>query len=92
MEVVRKVTGHRTAEIVMKHYFQPGREDFRRTLAGKLPALLGGGAMAEPLPEKEVRAKLLAMAPRTWKKIRDELLACLPAEPATAIPVETRRG
>jgi integrase len=32
LELVQKVTGHRTAEIVLKHYFQPGREDFRRAL------------------------------------------------------------
>lgn len=40
LEIVQRVTGHRTAGIVMKHYFQPGREEFRRTLAGKMPALL----------------------------------------------------
>jgi hypothetical protein len=41
LEIVQKVTGHRTTAIVLKHYFQPGREEFRRTLAGRLPALLG---------------------------------------------------
>lgn len=41
LEIVQKVTGHRTTAIVLKHYFQPGREEFRRTLVGKLPALLG---------------------------------------------------
>ena len=45
LEIVQKVMGHRTAGIVMKHYFQPGREDFRRTLAGKMSALLVGGAL-----------------------------------------------
>ncbi|HOY58443.1 MAG TPA: hypothetical protein PK640_09965 [Verrucomicrobiota bacterium] len=29
LELVQRVTGHRTAEVVMKHYFRPGREDFR---------------------------------------------------------------
>lgn len=88
MEVVRKVTGHRTAEIVMKHYFQPGREDFRRTLAGKLPRLLGGGATAEPLSLADVRAKLLEMKPRTWKKVRDELIVQLPTEPRAAVAAD----
>lgn len=81
MELVRKVTGHRTAEIVLKHYFQPGREDFRRTLAGKLPALLGGPSEPAPLSPAEWRAKLTAMQPRTWRKIRDELLAGLAGDP-----------
>ena len=88
LEIVRKVTGHRTAEIVMKHYFQPGREDFRRTLADKLPALLGGGPEAKPLDNDELRAQLTTMEPRTWKKIRDALLARLPARTNEAIPVE----
>ena len=44
LEIVQKVTGHSTASIVMKHYFQPGREDFRKTLASKMPAVLGGEA------------------------------------------------
>jgi hypothetical protein len=26
LELVQKVTGHRTTDIVLKHYFQPGRE------------------------------------------------------------------
>lgn len=86
MELVRKVTGHRTAEIVMKHYFQPGREDFRRTLAGKLPRLLGGGVTVEPPAPAELRVKLLEMTPRTWKKIRDELVARLPADLRAAVP------
>lgn len=77
LEIVQKVTGHRTAGIVMKHYFQPGREEFRRTLAGKLPILLGGGASAKPLDPAELKAQLKAMKPRTWKRIRDELLARL---------------
>lgn len=77
LEIVRKVTGHRTAGIVMKHYFQPGREEFRRTLAGKLPILLGGGASEKPLEPAELKAQLKAMKPRTWKRIRDELMARL---------------
>ncbi len=90
MEVVRKVTGHRTAEIVMKHYFQPGREDFRRTLAGKLPGLLGGGSEEQPLGLPEIRERLAAMAPRTWRKIRDELIARLPAPQGNVVEVVSR--
>ena len=90
MEVVRKVTGHRTADIVMKHYFQPGREDFRRTLAGKMPGLLGDGAAEQPLGLAEVRERLVAMGPRTWRKMRDELIARLPAPPGNVLEVVAR--
>ncbi len=39
MELVRKVTGHRTVEVVMANYFRPGRE----ALVGAMPAVLTGG-------------------------------------------------
>lgn len=40
MELVRKVTGHRCAEIVLKYYFKPDRAEFSRVLNGAMPALL----------------------------------------------------
>lgn len=49
--MVQKVTGHKTTEIVLKHYFQPGREDFRNALQSAMPKLLtesNGGLVAEP--------------------------------------------
>ena len=78
LEIVQKVTGHRTASIVMKHYFQPGREDFRRTLAKRMPALLvGTEAKVEELGMPEIRSKLAAMNEENWSAIRDELLTRL---------------
>ena len=42
MELVQKVTGHKTAEIVLRHYFQPGREEFSliysSTLDSRIPS------------------------------------------------------
>ena len=40
LEMVQKVTGHRTAEIVLKHYFKPGREHFRNAIELAMPKLL----------------------------------------------------
>ena len=67
---------------MLKHYFQPGREEFRRTLAGRLPALLGDRTAqpTEAFNAAELRAKLVAMKAPTWRHIRDDLLARLPAE------------
>ncbi len=42
MELVRRVTGHTTTQIVLDHYFQPGREEFRAALMGAMPAVLTG--------------------------------------------------
>jgi integrase len=81
LEIVQKVTGHRTAGIVMKHYFQPGREEFRRTLAGKLPSLIGGRAEPKPIGHAELRARLAAMTAETWDSIRDDLISQLPVGP-----------
>jgi integrase len=74
LEIVQRVTGHRTAGIVMKHYFQPGREEFRRTLAGKMPALLGGPTTSEPITIAKIRETLRGMTGDTWMDRRDELL------------------
>jgi integrase len=43
LELVQKVTGHKTTDIVLKHYFQPGREDFRKALESAMPKLLTNG-------------------------------------------------
>jgi hypothetical protein len=43
MELVRRVTGHSTVNIVLKHYFRPKREEFRRALELALPKALTGG-------------------------------------------------
>jgi integrase len=92
LEIVQRVTGHRTTAIVLKHYFQPGREEFRRTLAGKLPALLGDRAQRAPqeFNVADLRVKLTAMEDATWRHIRDELLGRLPKErnvtPVMALP------
>jgi len=94
LEVVQRVTGHRTASIVMKHYFQPGREEFRRTLAGKMPALLVGGEAKPPSAKPEdLRTKLLEMKPENWAQVREEILAKL-NEPKAAevIVVETQKA
>jgi hypothetical protein len=59
----------------MKHYFQPGREDFRRTLASRLPTLLGGEApRAKPVEPAELAEKLRGMTAKTWEEVRAELL------------------
>ena len=58
----------------MKHYFQPGREEFRRTLAAKLPALLSGTAELKPIEPEALKAKLQSMTAETWETVRDNLL------------------
>ena len=77
LELVQKVTGHKTAEIVLKHYFQPGREAFRQALQLAMPKLLTNGQKS---PKDEMREILAGMTVKTWKKEKarmEELMAAL---------------
>jgi len=82
MEVARLVTGHKTVEVVLKHYFKPGREHLRAVLGEKLPDVLTGGK-AEPkqvtaakTPIQELAAKVAeGKATADERKRLGELLA-----------------
>jgi integrase len=78
LEIVQKVTGHKTAEIVMTHYFQPGREQFRKLIESKMPALLSNGAKT---PLEQAVEILGGATSKTWRKCIDQALALL-KEPA----------
>lgn len=71
VEIVRRVTGHATADIVLKHYFQPGREEFRATIQNAMPQMLSRGA------EQSFADKILAITdgakPETWMADAGEL-------------------
>jgi len=56
MELVRRVTGHATVDVVLKHYFRPGREEFKAVLANALPDVLTGGKSAPLSPAAELAA------------------------------------
>ena len=43
MELVRRVTGHKGVDVVLKNYFKPGRDDFRQVVEGAMPKLLMSG-------------------------------------------------
>jgi len=63
MELVRRVTGHSTVNVVLKHYFRPGREVFRQTLENSLPQVITGSPQALPNPEKpNAKEALLKLA------------------------------
>ena len=52
MEILRKITGHRTAEIVLKHYDRRGREATRKAFGAAMPKAIvgavGGGTEIPP--------------------------------------------
>lgn len=42
MDILRKITGHRTAEIVLKHYDRRGREAMKRAIGAAMPKAIAG--------------------------------------------------
>ena len=52
MELVRRVTGHSTVDVVLKHYFRPGREAFKMALETAMPKMLTAGEMPEDRDQK----------------------------------------
>ena len=51
MDLVRVITGHRTVEIVFKHYFKPRREELRLALQKNMPDLLTVGGKEAKKPD-----------------------------------------
>jgi hypothetical protein len=66
LELVQRVTGHRTVEVVMKHYFRPGREDFRTAILKAMPKMLTDDNGRKSIKE-EILALLDKSSARTWK-------------------------
>lgn len=81
MELVRRVTGHKAADVVLKNYFKPGRAEFSKLITGAMPAMMLGEApeagatyTAEPGPGETLEKALEAldgMTAKTWKAQRD---------------------
>jgi hypothetical protein len=79
LELVQRVTGHRTVAVVLKHYFRPGREDFRQALNTAMPQFLVKeqevtGARS---PKEEIRRIVERVTPRTWKQDKTRILKLL---------------
>jgi len=74
LELVQKVTGHKTTDIVLKHYFQPGKEAFRQALQSAMPKLLTNGQKS---PKDEMREIIETMTAKTLKIDKARLLALL---------------
>jgi hypothetical protein len=57
LELVQKVTGHKTVDVVLKHYFQPGREEFRRAIQSAMPNGSSRDRVRRKPPTSSVRAR-----------------------------------
>ncbi len=73
-ELVRRVTGHTAVDVVRRHYFKPGREEFKREFEKAMPRLLMNGAKSR---DEQLQEIVENMSARSWKRDRDKLLAIL---------------
>ncbi len=73
IDIVRKITGHQTVDVVTKHYFRPEREQLKAAMQKALPGLLTSAA--KPFTPAERAAEVLRSAgSKDWKnKISDAL-------------------
>lgn len=78
LELVQKVTGHKTTDILLKHCFQPGREAFREALQKAMPALLTNG-QKQKAESKEQKSEAgeqkteIERIRRAWETERESL-------------------
>jgi integrase len=81
MELVRRVTGHTTTDVVLKHYFRPGREDFKKTLQSAMPKMLTQAAIdvdsagvpaKPPTPDEVLDQALKALKGLTAKNLKKQ--------------------
>jgi integrase len=75
LELVQRVTGHRTVAVVLKHYFRPGREDFRQVLLSAMPTLIASASVQSP--KEEIAEILKRMTIHTLESDRIRLIELL---------------
>ena len=75
LELVQCVTGDRAVKVVMRHYFRPGREDFRQTILKAMPRILA--ERSRPSVEEEMLQVLEGMTVRTTSLAKRKLLEML---------------
>ena len=80
VELVRRVTGHATVEVVLKHYFQPDREQFRVAITSAMPDVLTGGAPKRLKPADELAALAAKVADGSATKKEKKRLRALAAK------------
>ena len=80
MELVRRISGHSTVDVVLKHYFKPGRAQMAAAVASALPMLAEGGAMTREEQIADIAGK---MTPKTMKRDCARIIELLGMTPAT---------
>lgn len=93
MEILRKITGHRTAEIVLKHYDRRGRAAMKKAIGAAMPKALVGaieGAGKRNVDKEELEAVPADLA-RAARKLEESGLGDLLADADAATLAAVRQ-
>jgi integrase len=77
IDIVRKITGHQTVNVVTKHYFRPEREQLKAAMQKALPGLLTSSAKTPFTPTERAAELLRTVTAKNWKKVTQNALAIL---------------
>jgi len=77
LELVKKVTGHKTVDVVLKHYFRPQREQLKAAFQEYMPKLLTDGAGST---SEQALALLRTAEQDNWQEVVAEAVALLNGE------------
>ena len=78
LDQVKAITGHKTVELILKHYAKPGAQQMKKSLEGALPlALTGGGAEPRQITQGDPIAELAAQFRKLTKADKMRLSAML---------------
>ncbi|MFA5687744.1 MAG: tyrosine-type recombinase/integrase [Kiritimatiellales bacterium] len=79
LDVVRKITGHRTVELVTKHYFRPERQQLREAMQKTLPDILNSSSDTKS-PTEEALELMKTLNGNNWKTVKGKVIAILEAK------------
>jgi integrase len=71
LELLGKITGHQTIEVVRSNYFMPGRDEFRKSFESAMPKFFNNGSRSY---KEQVLEVLENMSRKNWEKNRKTLV------------------
>ncbi len=84
VELVKKVTGQHSTEVILTHYFRPLQSQVRDALKAKMHPLLTGNTCPIEVDVKPVSASgtrirelIVTMTDSNWRQVREEVLSLL---------------
>ena len=76
MELVCRVTGNKSVDVVLKHYFKPGREAMKAAFVKSMPRLLVDGKSApRAITHDQIKRLAAKLNGKNWRTVKAEMEA-----------------